>query len=284
MEDTPAIKIPPQAVLKSLSDWRIQPNRISFPENGTQKQGASANVRLAKLSLDPAEQSKYSTDSLLVAVKSFRFCDNKADARVLASLAQETSLLSKLCNQNVVQLLGFAEDIAHEIAWIILPWEANGNVREFLNSTSSEIPERVSLIHAISCGVEYLHTREPPIRHGDLKSANILVNSQNRAVIIDFGSARPIEEPTLPKARVQKATMIPSEPLVDMQALNMTPPRVELKSLETLITLTGPAWTLRWAAPELVSDEDAGLASDIWAFGWICWEASYETLFDESLY
>ncbi|KIO24553.1 hypothetical protein M407DRAFT_51469, partial [Tulasnella calospora MUT 4182] len=51
-------------------------------------------------------------------------------------------------------------------------------------------------IYDVSCGIQYLHIRNPPVRHGDLKSANILVNSRNRAVITDFGSARFLEDPT----------------------------------------------------------------------------------------
>lgn len=40
------------------------------------------------------------------------------------------------------------------------------------------------------------------------------------------------------------------------------------------LTLTGPAWSLRWAAPEVLVGDDPGLPSDIWALGWICWEVS----------
>lgn len=46
----------------------------------------------------------------------------------------------------------------------------------------------------------------------------------------------------------------------------------QLRESGTFITLTGPVYTLRWAAPEVLKDEAFGLASDIWAFGWICWE------------
>ncbi|KAG8949085.1 hypothetical protein FRC04_009031 [Tulasnella sp. 424] len=255
-------------ILGFLSRWRVQPDKISFTEESPRKQGATADVRRATLRL--------AGDTTYVAIKSFRLDDNGDDNRVLATLAHEIRLLSKLRHHNVIQLKGFVEDTTKDIAWIILPWEANGNMREFLHLEAWEIPERVSLIYDIACGVEYLHTQDPPIRHGDLKPANILVNSQNRAVITDFGSARLLGEPTLPEVRVQKATMIPSEPLPDKQAT--AAPRAELKLCGTLITLTGTAWTLRWAAPELVNDENPGLWSDIWAFSWICWEASYSSL------
>ncbi|KIO32095.1 hypothetical protein M407DRAFT_67158, partial [Tulasnella calospora MUT 4182] len=95
-------------------------------------------------------------------------------------------------------------------------------------------------------GVEYLHTRQPPICHGDLKSLNILVNSSYHAVITDFGSAR-------------------SKPDADAEEQNASETTFEL-------TLTGPLYTIRWAAPEVLAGEENGLSSDMWAVGWIGWE------------
>ncbi|KIO19402.1 hypothetical protein M407DRAFT_54875, partial [Tulasnella calospora MUT 4182] len=89
-------------------------------------------------------------------------------------------------------------------------------------------------------GIRYLHTRKPPICHGDLKSLNILVSSSYRAVITDFGSARTIS--------TTEGELIGEE------------------------NVPGPAWSLRWAAPEVVNGERQNLASDIWAVGWVCWE------------
>ncbi|KAG9034852.1 hypothetical protein FS837_002110, partial [Tulasnella sp. UAMH 9824] len=269
-------RICPRAVLEDLKEYRIRPDTIIFNETGTRKQGASADVELATLRLSSFDQMTYGSDKMFVAVKKFRLSDDKGDERVLASLAHEISLTSELNNDHVIHLVGFAENIEENVAWIIHRWEANGNVREFLNSGAWEIPERVSLIYDISCGIKYLHTRDTPIYHGDLKSANILVNSQNRAVITDFGSARYLDESTPPRARVQKPATIPSGSLIEQPNLNTISVRFEFCSIGTLITLTGTAWTLRWAAPELVNDEHPCLGSDIWAFAWLCWEAGYK--------
>lgn len=38
------------------------------------------------------------------------------------------------------------------------------------------------------------------------------------------------------------------------------------------ITLTGNQYTLRWAAPELLEEDQLSLRSDIWALGWIVYE------------
>ncbi|KIO20739.1 hypothetical protein M407DRAFT_50882, partial [Tulasnella calospora MUT 4182] len=143
---------------------------------------------------------------------------------------------SNLSHKNVVKILGFVEDVDSGVVWMVFRWENNGNLREFVRSESWELPERISLINDVAGGLSYLHGRNPPICHGDLKSLNILVNSENRAIITDFGSARAIAA-----------------------------------SGES-ITMTGPAWTIRWAAPELLKGDLPGLGSDVWAFGWICWE------------
>ncbi|KIO19005.1 hypothetical protein M407DRAFT_54037, partial [Tulasnella calospora MUT 4182] len=153
----------------------------------------------------------------------------------------EVEMLARLSHQNIIRLIGFVEDLQHDKAWIALSWEPNGNVRDFLASGKWEIPERVSLIQDMFEGLKYLHTHEPPICHGDLKSLNILVSSSCRAIITDFGSARLVS--------------------------------ITIVATTNQLTLTGPVWSLRWAAPELITEEQQpGLASDIWSAGWVCWE------------
>ncbi|KIO26400.1 hypothetical protein M407DRAFT_74553, partial [Tulasnella calospora MUT 4182] len=137
----------------------------------------------------------------------------------------EVELLAGLSHPNIVKFIGFMEDLKNGKASMVFTWEDNGNVRDFLAFGDCEIQD-------VMAGVEYLHTRKPPICHSDLKSLNILVNSSYRAVITDFGSARQL-------------------------------------------TLTGPAWSLRWAAPEVLFGKRPDLPRDIWAVGWVIWEVSW---------
>lgn len=58
----------------------------------------------------------------------------------------ELRVLDKLSHPNIVELIGFVEDIKNRIAWLVFPWADNGNLREFLRSGKWEIPERVSLV------------------------------------------------------------------------------------------------------------------------------------------
>ncbi|KIJ68017.1 hypothetical protein HYDPIDRAFT_25466 [Hydnomerulius pinastri MD-312] len=70
---------------------------------------------------------------------------------------------------------------------LVSPWMANGNLCSYLK----EKPEarRLPLILDIANGIEYLHTMQPTIVHGDLKSLNVLVTSSGRACLADFGLA-----------------------------------------------------------------------------------------------
>ncbi|KIO17840.1 hypothetical protein M407DRAFT_49961, partial [Tulasnella calospora MUT 4182] len=101
---------------------------------------------------------------------------------------RESEFLVKLSHRNIVKLEGFVEDLSAQKVWLIFPWEEHGNLRDFLASGEWEIPERISLINDVTLGLEYLHSQEPPIYHGDLKSVNILVDSECYALITDFGA------------------------------------------------------------------------------------------------
>ncbi|KIO31392.1 hypothetical protein M407DRAFT_67991 [Tulasnella calospora MUT 4182] len=155
---------------------------------------------------------------------------------------REAEFLVKLSHKNIIKLEGFAEDVSKQLIWLVFPWEDNGTLKDFVAAADWEIPERISLINDVAGGVEYLHTRTPPIFHGDLKSINILVNSKCRAILTDFGSA---------------PTFCPST---------------------NTITLTCNQYTLRWAAPELLEDDGASLASDIWALGCVVYEVMTDSI------
>lgn len=93
---------------------------------------------------------------------------------------------------------------------------------------------------------------------------NILVNWKCRAIITDFGSARRLS--TKSRAPETQKNQNESESLPGL-VLETT-----ICAATNTITLTGNKYTLRWAAPELLMDDEPGLWSDIWSLGWICYE------------
>ncbi|KIO18618.1 hypothetical protein M407DRAFT_31729 [Tulasnella calospora MUT 4182] len=197
-----------------------------------------------------------------VAVKQMRMKTQYNLVRVLGLTIREAEFLVGLSHENIIELEGFVKDLSKNTIWLVFPWEENGTLKDFIASAEWEIPERISLLHDVARGVEYLHGRKPPICHGDLKSVNVLVNSECRAVITDFGSARhhTTKGPNRERERVEN----------DPQPV-ASPEATFCPSTNT-ITMTCNQYTLRWAAPELLVEDDASLASDVWALGCVAYE------------
>ncbi|KIO18889.1 hypothetical protein M407DRAFT_31446 [Tulasnella calospora MUT 4182] len=178
--------------------------------------------------------------------------------------------MAGLSHENIIKLIGFVEDLQEGKAWIVLSWEPNGNVSEFLATGEWEIPERISLIKDTFAGIKYLHTRQPPICHGDLKSLNILVSASYRAIITDFGSARILkegEDRQEDRDKIRDVTGASAIAPATDERIDST--EITIVASSNQLTLTGPAWSLRWAAPEVALGEPQNLASDIWAAGWV---------------
>ncbi|KAG8910290.1 hypothetical protein FRC00_008480, partial [Tulasnella sp. 408] len=271
--------------LSGLSEYRILETQIESTEETTGSGGRADVVRANfKRNEDACGEE--------VAVKKIRYTHTKKDEKLSKEFVHEVKLLAGLSHENIVRLVGFMEDLKHKKAWIVLSWESKGNVREFLASGKWEIPERISLVSCAPSwglviyyvkptirtfqikdmfqGLRYLHTRQPPVWHGDLKSLNILVNASCRAVITDFGSARVLRTDDNRPANREKMQNVGEAAAAEE---GDSCPEVTVVASTNQLTLTGPVWTLRWAAPELVKDEARlGLASDIWSAGWVCWE------------
>ncbi|KIO33660.1 hypothetical protein M407DRAFT_17619 [Tulasnella calospora MUT 4182] len=254
--------------LNRLPEYRIYPGMLV----GTSEplgRGGKAEVVRARCELNRGGVKSVED----VAVKKVQ-CGSDVDAtdkeKLSKEFVHEVEILAGLSHENIIRLVGFVEDLDHETAWMVLSLEPNGNVREFLASGEWELPERLSLIKDTFRGLGYLHTRNPPIRHGDLKSLNILVSSSYRAIITDFGSARALRY-VESKESDQGTVSEMSGPSTEEEAAASH--QITIVPTGDQLTLTGPAWTLRWAAPEIFRDEEQpGLPSDIWAAGWVCWE------------
>ncbi|KAG8984969.1 hypothetical protein FRB90_005019 [Tulasnella sp. 427] len=91
---------------------------------------------------------------------------------------------------------------------------------------------------------------------------NILVNDSFDAVITDFGSARLVDKP-------QSSSTLANEAIDAQQVARL---QVKFRADTNELTLSGAQISLRWAAPEVLDEATPDLPSDMWAFGWICWE------------
>ncbi|KAG9038110.1 hypothetical protein FS837_001318, partial [Tulasnella sp. UAMH 9824] len=71
--------------------------------------------------------------------------DDEHSTKFFKSFVNELSLMTSLSHPNTIKFLAFVEDAMKGDAWIILSWQPNGNVRDFLKSGEWDIPERISL-------------------------------------------------------------------------------------------------------------------------------------------
>lgn len=101
------------------------------------------------------------------------------------------------------------------------------------------------MVRDLTDGLAYLHGKTSPVRHGDLKTRNILINGEVRAVLADSGLSKALGEgPT---------------------------------GLTTSDSFKG---TLRYCSPEVVKDSASShsLPSDIWAWACLILEVLMDTI------
>ena len=114
--------------------------------------------------------------------------------------SNEVSFLSKLKeNKNIIKLYEYGQGILtssvnnddnsneKKVYYEIMEYANNGELKDYVNDTSSRIPENISakLFMRITKAVKYLH--ENDIAHCDLKPENILLDKNFNPKINDFG-------------------------------------------------------------------------------------------------
>ncbi|KAF9612914.1 hypothetical protein IFM89_004330 [Coptis chinensis] len=127
-------------------------------------------------------------NNFLAAVKKM----NCGGQDVEREFENEVDLLSKIRHPNILSLLGYC--IHGETRFIVTELMQNGSLETQLHGPSHgsaltwDIRMKIALDAAR--GLEYLHENcNPPVIHRDLKSSNILLDSNFNAKLSDFGLA-----------------------------------------------------------------------------------------------
>lgn len=154
----------------------------------------------------------------------------------LKEFLREVAIMRSLRHPNIVLLMGAVTQPPN--LSIVTEYLSRGSLYRLLHRHGAreylDERRRLSMAFDVAKGMNYLHKRNPPIVHRDLKSPNLLVDKKYTVKVCDFGLSR-------------------------------------LKA-NTFLSSKTAAGTPEWMAPEVLRDEPSNEKSDVYSFGVILWE------------
>ncbi|CAE7064204.1 unnamed protein product [Rhizoctonia solani] len=191
------------------------------------------------------EYAKKDGEVTRVAIKCIRALNLEMDAekqleRLQKKLLRELKVWRTLSGgANIIELLGIMNGIGPLPSFVceLCPW----NLQDYLERKTPP-PRHTKMMMDTLRGLSYMHSLESgPIAHGDMKLTNVLVTSEETALICDFGRSRqPNDQPN-----------------------------------EVILTSSSPfLGTVRYMSPELLMPNSArpSPAADMWAYGCVALE------------
>ncbi|KAJ1699653.1 hypothetical protein LUZ63_008165 [Rhynchospora breviuscula] len=154
----------------------------------------------------------------------------------LKEFLREVAIMRSLRHPNIVLLMGAVTQPPN--LSIVTEYLSRGSLYRLLHKPGGretlDVKRRLSMAFDVAQGMNYLHKRNPPIVHRDLKSPNLLVDKKYTVKVCDFGLSR-------------------------MKA-------------KTFLSSKTAAGTPEWMAPEVLRDEPSNEKSDVYSFAVILWE------------
>lgn len=111
----------------------------------------------------------------------------------------EYALVFNLNHTNLLRPTYFDEE--QNRPYLVMPYCEKGSTQKLIGKMSEA--EAWHFLHDVAAGLAYLHSRQTPVIHQDIKPDNILINSQGDYLITDFGISTKIRS-TLRKSAMQK--------------------------------------------------------------------------------
>ena len=134
-------------------------------------------------------------DGTLLAGKIFKI-DTEVTQNLINRLINEIEIMFKLQHPNIVTYKGVCFQADAKLPLLVMEKMETSFHDYLLKPGNSGLPveRKVSFLLDTARGLEYLHnSRTPAIIHRDLTAKNVLLDSQLRAKIADFGNSRIME-------------------------------------------------------------------------------------------
>lgn len=160
----------------------------------------------------------------IFAVKVSRVRDTEEKAS--EQIQQELDICKNLRHRHIVACLG--NEFVNGRLYIYLEYVPGGSLRHMVNEFGPlEAPLLVKATRAMLKGLNYLHKRNPPVVHRDLKGANVLIDLQFCVKLADFGCSK----------------------------------------CDDMSRSFSKVGSIHWVAPEVLQDAGHGRKADIWSLG-----------------
>ncbi|KAI3902165.1 hypothetical protein MKW92_026872 [Papaver armeniacum] len=173
-----------------------------------------------------------------VAIKVYMGSDYQEST--IQDYKKEISIMQRLRHPNVLLFMGAV--YSPERLAIVTEFLPRGSLFKTLHKSKEalDIRRRLRMALDVVRGMNYLHHRNPPIVHRDLKSSNLLVDKNWTVKVGDFGLSK--------------------------------------WKHATFITGRSGRGTPQWMAPEVLRNEPSDEKSDVFSFGVILWEIMTESV------
>ncbi|KAG8925521.1 hypothetical protein FRC01_010054 [Tulasnella sp. 417] len=111
------------------------------------------------------------------------------EQELLKRMLREVSIWVTLNHVNILPLYGY--QIRNEELLLVSRRSEKQSIGRFLTSHPElTIIDKLELLHEAACGLEYLHSRSPPIVHGGIQPRNVIITDDLHAVLSDVALSR----------------------------------------------------------------------------------------------
>eukprot|EP00929_Paragymnodinium_shiwhaense_P072184 TRINITY_DN36636_c0_g1_i1.p1 TRINITY_DN36636_c0_g1~~TRINITY_DN36636_c0_g1_i1.p1 ORF type:complete len:396 (+),score=73.22 TRINITY_DN36636_c0_g1_i1:129-1316(+) len=190
----------------------------------------------------------------------------------LADFQKEVAALQALRHPRLIEFIGVAVD--PPLLMIVTELATGGSLHNYLHVQRLELrpDQRQKIIVQVAEGVAFLHDRQPPFVHRDLKSDNVVLDQELNAKLCDFGLTECMERTHISRREAETGSpryMAPE--MFDASCYKLTEkldiwalgcliaevmsgkyPHAECKSIQAiaakLIVETAPPFDITWAA------------------------------------
>ncbi|EAZ25019.1 hypothetical protein OsJ_08800 [Oryza sativa Japonica Group] len=128
-------------------------------------------------------------DNMVVAIKKSKMMEEAQTKE----FAREMFILSQINHKNIIKLLGCCLEV--EVPMLIYEFVSNGTLYHYIHGKEPiahiSLDTRLRIVAESAKALFYMHSSaSPPILHGDIKTANILLDDKLNAKVSDFGASK----------------------------------------------------------------------------------------------